>query len=54
MDRRIGFVLYQSCWNMMRVGRVSVLRWWWGVGSGLEQGLEEWGGVSLCESGFFV
>ena len=46
----IGFGLYQSCRNMRSVGRVSVfgLRWcgWcmWGVGRGLDQYLEGWGG----------
>ena len=45
---RIGFVFYQSCGNWGSVGRVSVfgLRWCrWGVGSGLDQGLEGWGDV---------
>ena len=51
---RIGFYLYQSCGDMGSVGDVSVfwLRWcgwcgWcrWGVGSGLDQGRERWGGV---------
>ena len=27
VDERIGFGLYQSCWNRGSVGRVSVLRW---------------------------
>ena len=48
---RIGFGVYQSCGNRGSVGRVSVfwLRWcgWrmWGMGRGLDQGMEEWGGV---------
>ena len=51
MDERIGFGLYQSCGNRGSVERVSVfwLRWcgWcrWGVGRGLDQGQEGWGGV---------
>ena len=51
MDERIGVELYQSCRNRGSVGRVSVfwLQWcgWcrWGVARGLEQGMEEWGGV---------
>ena len=36
VDKRVGFVLYQSCGNRESVGRVSVfgLRWCrqWGVG----------------------
>ena len=45
------FGLYQSWGDMGRVGRVNVfgLRWCgvcrWGVGRGLDQGMEGWGGV---------
>ena len=46
MDKRIGFALYQSCGNSGSIVCVSVLRWcMWGVG--LNEGLEEWGGVML-------
>ena len=51
LDERIGFGIYESCGNRESVERVSVygLRWcgWrsWGAGRGLDQGLEEWGGV---------
>ena len=46
MDERIGFGLSQSCGNRGIVGRVYVLMWCrWGVGRGLGQGLEGWGGV---------
>ena len=47
MDEKIGFGLYQSCENRESVARVSVLRWWcrWGVGRGLDQGLEDWDSV---------
>ena len=54
MDERFGFGLYQSCGNKGSFGRVSVFGLWWcgGVGGvvgawvgGLDQGLEEWGGV---------
>ena len=50
MDKRVGFGLHQSCDNMVSVGCVSVfgLRWW-GVGRGLDQGLEGWGDV-VCVS----
>ena len=52
MDERMGLELHQSCGNRGSVGRLSVfwLRRWcgwrmWGVGRGLDQGLEGWGGV---------
>ena len=48
VDERIGFGLYQYCGNRGSVGRVAVfwLRWFrWGVGRGLDQGLEGWGCV---------
>ena len=50
MDEKIGFGLYQSCGNIVSVGRVSVFGlWWcgWGVGSDLGPGS---GGVVLCLS----
>ena len=57
----IGFGIYQSCGNRGSVGRMSVfgLRWceWcrWGVGWGLDQGLEGWCYVGVrCGSGFSV
>ena len=54
MDERICFVLYQSCESRRSVGRVSVfgLRWcMWGVGRGLDQGLEGWCYICVgCES----
>ena len=48
-----------GCCRWGSVGRVSVfwLRWCgWGVGRGLDQGLEGWGGVVCvsCESGLSV
>ena len=47
----IVFGFYQLCGNRGSVGRVSVfglLYCRWGVGRGLEQGLEEWdGGMSV-------
>ena len=51
MDEMIGFGLYQSCWNIGCVGRMSVFGlWWcvwcrWGVGMGLRPGSGGWGGV---------
>ena len=46
MDKRILFGLYKSCGNSGSVGCVFGLRWCrWGVGGGLKQGLEGWGGV---------
>ena len=51
VDDSIGFGIYQSCGNKGSVGRVSVfwlpLCGWcrWGVGRGLDQGLEGWRGV---------
>ena len=48
MNERIGLGFYQSCGNRGSVGRVSVfwLRWCGcGVGRGLDQGLEGWGGI---------
>ena len=51
MDERNGFGLYLSCGDKGSVGRVSVfwLRWcvWcrWGVGRGMDQVRERWGGV---------
>ena len=57
VDDRIGFGIYQSCWNRLSVGRVSLfgLRWCrWGVGRCLDNGLEGWCYVCVsCESGFF-
>ena len=55
MDERIGFGLYQSCANRESVVRVSVFSCdgvsdvcgeWVGC---LEQGLEEWVVLCLCE-----
>ena len=63
MDERIGFRLYQSCWNKGSVGRVSVLwlTWcgWcrWGVGKRLGPGSVGVGWCYVCvrcESGFSV
>ena len=58
MNERIGFGLYQSCVERGSVGRVFVfgLYWcMWGVGRGLDPGLEGWCYVCVsCESGFFV
>ena len=48
MYERIGFGIYKSCGNRGSVERASVFwLWWcrWGVGRGLDQGLEGWGGV---------
>ena len=47
MDERIVFGLHQSCRNRGSVGSVFGLQWcWWGMGKGLDLGLE--GGVMLC------
>ena len=52
---RIMFGLYQSCGNRGSVGRVSVFWFGWGVGRGLDPGLEGWCYVCVrCESGFSV
>ena len=57
MNKRIGFGLYQSSQNKGNVGCVFVfgLRWCrWRVGRGLDQSLEGWVVLCLCESGFSV
>ena len=60
MGERIGFGLYQSCGKKGSVVHVSVFGFWWcgwcrwKVGGGLDQGLEGWVVLCLCESGLFV
>ena len=50
MDKKIGFLLYQSCGNRGSVGLVFVLRWcMWVVGVVLGQGLEGCVGLCLCD-----
>ena len=55
MDERIEFGVYQPCWNMRSVGRVSVfrLRWcgWcrWVVGRWLGPGSGGWVVLYMCE-----
>ena len=52
MDERIGFALYQSCWDKRGVLDVCLCFGCGGVGGvggewvgGLDQGRERWGGV---------
>ena len=53
MDKRIGFGLYQSCWNSVSVGCVFGLRWCRGLGLG--SGRVGWCFVCVsCESGLFL
>ena len=52
MDERIGFGLYQSSGNRESVGSMSMFGlWWcgWEEDRGLEQGLEEWVVLCVCE-----
>ena len=50
MDEKIGLGYCQSCGNRGSVRRVFGLRSCrWGVGRGLDQGLEGWGDVMSCE-----